>query len=60
MKKKDPLTRAIEGKQRSIANSKKFIAAIREEAEDRVAKINKNIAKQQVLLDALKRGALQP
>lgn len=58
--KKDPLTRAVEAKKRSIAASNRLIDGIRAAAEDRVVKIKKNIAKQQVLLEALQRGALKP
>ncbi len=57
---KDVLTRAIETKQRTIANSKQYMADIRASAEERCAKIQKNIAKQQILLDALKSGTLKP
>ena len=58
--KMDPLARAIAGKERSIANSNRLKATIRRVAEERCEKIQKNIDKQKVLLDALKRGALKP
>lgn len=56
----DPLTRSIRSRERHIENAKKRIKTIREEADADVAKIEKDIAESQILLNALKRGALKP
>lgn len=58
--KKDALTRAIEARERSLRRAEDRIADIRDQAEEQIAVIKKNMAKTSVLLDALKRGALKP
>lgn len=58
--KKDELQRAIESKERIIGRAKKSIAVIQADANARIAVIQKKIAREEILLDALKRGALKP
>lgn len=58
--KKDRLTRAIEAKERSIQKRKQKMANIWNDYETICARIERTIARDQVLLDALRSGALKP
>ena len=56
----DTLQIAIRARERSIEKQRKKIALIRRLADEDVEAIEKNVAKNEILLDALKRGALKP
>lgn len=58
--KLDTLQRAIKGREAGIVRQRKRIADLRRWCEEDCAKIQRNIDKAQVLLDALKRGELKP
>lgn len=55
-----PLDRAILAHERGIRVSKERIAAIQEDADEEIGKIKKSIARRQIILDAIKTGALKP
>ena len=57
---KTPLERAINSRQKGIERMRKNIADIRRKADEQIAVIQRHIEQKQVLLDALKRGALKP
>lgn len=56
----EPLKRTIEMREAGIGRMRKKKAVIRREAEERCAEIDKRIAKNRILLDAIKRGQLAP
>ena len=56
----DTLTRAIKTKERVIRNNRDRIDRIMRLAKEEVALIERRIAREQILLDALKRGTLKP
>lgn len=58
--KMNPLERAINLREHHIRHLRSKAERILEIANDEVSRINKMIAERQVLLDALKRGALKP
>lgn len=54
-----PLERSIHSRERGIARMRDNIERIRKDAEAKVSTIQARIAEKQVLLDALKRGAMK-
>lgn len=58
--KKDPLTRSIESRERAIDRMEANIRKVQRDADQEIAAIRKRIKEKRVLLDALKRGAIEP
>ena len=54
-----PVERMLAGKRRLVAHRKADIRLIREQAEAKIAKIQKQIRIAEVLIDALEKGTLQ-
>jgi hypothetical protein len=63
MTKKPPMTdleRAIKSRETGIRHMKESQREIRQRADEKIAAIQKRIDRSQVILDAIKRGTLQP
>ena len=54
-----PLERAIDSRERGIATMRRNIERIQREADNDIAEIKARITEKQILLDALKKGALR-
>jgi hypothetical protein len=59
-KEESPIDKAIKFRSRGIERMRERQKRILALAHDDVARIEKDIEKKQILLDAIKRGALQP